>query len=231
MPPHRSENQHGRSQYQLARTAVPRSWTIGTKKRYAPAVSNWKGIPTTNPLRTLVDIAGEVAPSVFDDALDRGIAMKLVTAEGVAAEAGRLSRQGRSGPAQLQTALVRRGHVDAPHPSVLESKLLRLFASHGLRVLATEVVVEDGRYRIDTQVGPKVFVEVDGYAYHASPEQKDRDDTRRNALRLKGLTVLVYGWRAVVDRGLQVVNEVMAALEQERLALAPRAGGRHRPLD
>ncbi len=37
MPPHRSENQHGQSQYQLTRTAVPRTWTTGTKNRYAPS--------------------------------------------------------------------------------------------------------------------------------------------------------------------------------------------------
>ena len=40
-----------------------------------------------------------------------------------------------------------------------------------------------------------MFVEVDGYAYHWSPEQKRYDDARRNKLWLRGFTVLVYDWQ------------------------------------
>lgn len=175
------------------------------------SISHWQGIPTTNPLRTLVDLAGEVPAEVVDAAMDRALARGLVTVEGLVAEVERLGRRGRRGPHQLRLALVRRGFVGAPKASVLESKLLRLFAANEVDVISTEVVTADGRYRIDAQVQGDVFVEVDGYAFHWSPEQKERDEARRNALRLMGYSVLVYGWRAVTKEGHRVVQEVLYA--------------------
>jgi hypothetical protein len=179
-------------------------------------VSHWKGVPTTNPLRTLVDLAGEASGDVLDEALDRALVTRLLTLDGVVAEVARLKRRGRSGPAQLEAALARRGFAGAPPASVLEAKLLRLFAAHGVPVLGTQVVVEGGSYRLDTRVGVRVIVETDGYAFHSTPEQKERDEARRNALKLQGWTVLVYGYRAVMRQGARVCAEVLRALEQER---------------
>ena len=175
------------------------------------SISQWRGVPTTNPLRTLVDLAAEAPADIVDTAIDRALARGLVTVHGLLAEAGRLGRNGRRGPLQLRLALKRRGFIGAPKASVLESKLLRLFAANGIKVIATEVVTVDGHYRIDAEVEGDVFVEVDGYAFHWSPEQKDNDDARRNALHLAGYEILVYGWRAVTKEGRRVVREVLAA--------------------
>ncbi len=76
----------------------------------------------------------------------------------------------------------------------------------------------DGCYRIDFQLSPILFVEVDGYAYHHSPEQKAGDERRRNRLRLEGRMLLVYSWRDVVGDGARVVNEIRQALAAERAA-------------
>jgi hypothetical protein len=58
----------------------------------------------------------------------------------------------------------------------------------------------------------QLFVEVDGYAYHWSPEQKRYDDARRNRLRLLGVNVLVYDWQAVVKGPTMLVAEVRQVL-------------------
>ncbi|MHB1931258.1 MAG: PDDEXK family nuclease, partial [Acidimicrobiales bacterium] len=63
-----------------------------------------------------------------------------------------------------------------------------------------------------------LFVEVDGYAYHHSPEQKANDERRRNRLRLDGNIVLVYTWRDVVGDGARVLNEIRRALATQRAA-------------
>jgi very-short-patch-repair endonuclease len=178
-------------------------------------MSNWQGIPTTNPLRTLVDLASVAEDKELDGTIDRALASGLVTVGGLVAEAERLKRRGRSGPPQLLKALVRRGFVGQPDPSVLESLLLRTLAAYGIRVVATEVVTEDERYRLDCKVAGGVFVEVDGYAFHSSPEQKERDEARRNALRLMGYFVLVYGWRTVMQDGRRVAQEVRTAQSLE----------------
>ena len=75
-----------------------------------------------------------------------------------------------------------------------------------------EVVLKELGYRLDIQLEEQLFLEVDGYAYHWSPEQKRHDDARRNKLRLHGLTVLVYDWRAVVSEPTRLVAEVQQAL-------------------
>ena len=181
-----------------------------------------RGFPCTDVARMLVDLATELAPDELDDLVDRSLALRLVTLDQIAAEITGLQAGGRRGPAVLRAALQRRGFAGSVAPSVLESRFLRLLASAGINPLATEVRVgPHGRYRLDTQLAPRVFAEVDGFAYHASPEAKADDERRRNRLRLEGWTLLVYTWRDVVDDGVRVVTEIRRALVG--------AAGRDRP--
>jgi very-short-patch-repair endonuclease len=176
------------------------------------SVSYRQGIPTTNPLRTLVDLAGSAEPALLDEGIDAVLAVRLVTVEGLLAEAARLARHGRSGPKQLTERLEKRGFAGAPAPSVLESRALRLLAASKVKVEKCEVVVEGTGYRLDIQLEGSLFVELDGYAYHCSPEQKRYDDARRNKLRLMGLEILVYDWQTVAKHGRQMVEEIRGAL-------------------
>jgi Transcriptional regulator, AbiEi antitoxin len=50
---------------------------------FPPCISNWHGVPTTNPLRSLVDLAAVASPESLDEALDVALATRLVTAEGL----------------------------------------------------------------------------------------------------------------------------------------------------
>ena len=189
-------------------------WAEVHRPKDAPqGVISRSGIPCTTVQRTLVDLAGVLTSGGFDVALDRALASKLVTVPALMSELECLARPGRCGVGPLRAALRRRGYVGAPNPSVLESRTLRLLKMSGLRPLATEVRVGDGgRYRIDILVAPRLVVEVDGFAYHHSPEQKSQDERRRNRLRLEGFFVLVYGWRDVTQDGQRVTAEIRAAI-------------------
>jgi very-short-patch-repair endonuclease len=181
-------------------------------------------VPTTNPLRTLVDLAAVFDADVLDEAVDAALATRLVTVEALLAEAERLRHPGRRGPAQLIDRLDTRRFTGAPAPSVLESRTLRVLAGANIKVDKCEVVVREGRYRLDLQVGPQLFVEVDGFAYHWGPEQKHHDDMRRNELRLDGFEILVYDWTAVTNEPRRVVKEVRTALRARARARAkPKA--------
>jgi hypothetical protein len=175
-------------------------------------ILTWRGVPTTNPLRSLVDMAADAPSALLDDAVDAAISTRLVSVEALLAEAARLKRSGRSGPAELTRCLKRRGFVGGLSSSVLESRALRLLARAGIKVVACEVAADDHRYRLDIELEGRVFVELDGYAYHWSPEQKRHDDARRNRLRLLGFEVLVYDWQSVVNERRRVVTEVRKAL-------------------
>jgi very-short-patch-repair endonuclease len=74
----------------------------------------------------------------------------------------------------------------------------------------------DGSYRVDVRLSENVYVEVDGYAYHSSPQQKRYDERRRNQLRLGGKHLLVYTWWDVVHDGGRVVAELREALQRYR---------------
>jgi very-short-patch-repair endonuclease len=181
---------------------------------HAARLITWRGLPCTNPLRTLVDVAGVTSAPVLDEAVDRALASKLVTVAGLVAEAGRLGHQGRRGVGRLRQALLRRGLVGAPHPSVLESRLLRLLARNGIHPAGVEVRVDgqDGRYRLDVVLSAKVAMEVDGYRYHAGPEVMGRDLQRHNDLSLQGWVVLRFTWVDVLRDGDRVVARVRDAL-------------------
>jgi very-short-patch-repair endonuclease len=185
------------------------------------SISNWSGVPTTNPLRTLVDLAAVSGSEMLDEAIDAALAKRLATVDALMAEAARLRRAGRRGPAQLIDRLDARSFAGAPSPSVLESRTLRLLAGANIKVDNCEVVVDEGRYRLDIQVGARLFVEVDGFAYHWGPEQKHHDDRRRNRLRLCGFEILVYDWRAIANEPRRVVKEVRGALRARKRARRP----------
>ena len=182
----------------------------------AARIVTWRGIPSTNPLRTLVDLAGVTTGRQLDDAVDRALAARLVTVEGLLAEAGRLARPGRRGVGRLRDALGRRGLIGAPHPSVLESRLLRLLARGGVTVAGVEVRVdgEDGRYRLDVVLSSRVALEVDGYRYHAGADVMERDLHRHNDLGLQGWVVLRFTWVDVVRDGDRMLNQVRDALRR-----------------
>jgi very-short-patch-repair endonuclease len=198
-------------------------------------VSRSQNLPVTNPLRTMVDLAGVGSPAVLAGVVDAALASKLVTVPGLLAEVQRLSRPGRPGLGALRRQLGDRGFVGAPAPSVLESKMQRIVRSvhqPGMSTARVEVRAgPDGEYRLDIAWSPILFaVEVDGYAWHATPEQKERDEARRNKLQQAGWTILVYSWRRVVNEPGRLRREIAASYREcERAAAAGRPGIRGGP--
>jgi hypothetical protein len=176
-------------------------------------ISIHRGIPTTNPLRTLVDLAGVVASDVVDGAVDRAIARKLVTVEGIRAELDRVGKRGRKGAGAMRAALSRRGLKEGPHPSVLEARFHRLLRAGGIVPVSVEVIDgPNGEYRIDCLLDPNVAVEVDGHIHHSTPEQKAYDERRRADIRMEGKFLLVYVWRDIHLDGRRVLAECRQAL-------------------
>jgi hypothetical protein len=174
-----------------------------------------RGIPCTDPLRTLVDLAAVAHPATTSGAVDRALASGLVSGQGLAAEIGRRSGRGRRGIRPLRTMLTQRGFVGAPDASVLERETLQLLQRWGIPVLGREVSAgPDDRYRLDFLLTPPVAMEVDGYSYHWSPEAKARDEGRRNRLRIEGTFLLVYTstWVDVRSDQRRMRDEISTAL-------------------
>lgn len=181
------------------------------------------GIRTTDTLTVLSDLAGVIPSTRLESIVDRAIATRLASVAAIEAHLERVRAPGRRGPSELSRLIESRGLRGGPAPSVLEAEALRLFERWSVPVLAREVwAVSGGRYRIDFLIVDGFAVEVDGFAYHWSPEAKARDESRRNQLRIGGLFILVYTWRDIRYEGGRVAREILGVL-QSRLANAPSA--------
>jgi AbiEi antitoxin C-terminal domain len=180
-------------------------------------VSFRSGIPCTNPLRTLVDLAATADHQTVVSAVDQGLSTRLVSGKAIEAELERRTARGRRGARPLRQILTGRGVIGAPTASVLEREVRTLLDEWGIPVTASEVKAgPDDRYRLDYMLLPPVAMEVDGYTHHWSPEAKAADEARRNQLRLGGLFLLVYTWIDIRAEPRRMYREITTALSAHK---------------
>jgi very-short-patch-repair endonuclease len=172
-----------------------------------------RGIPTTNPLRVLVDL-GQVAPSAVTAALEHYLAEGLVDHRSVRAALVRHARPGRHGISALRAALDVATIDDVPADSDLERAMARLLAVHGLppaqfhaRILGFEV---------DFAIVPeRVVLECDGWTSHGLDRvQFERDRRRDAALAAAGWIVLRFTWTQITHRPAWVAEAIRRTLLQ-----------------
>ena len=173
-----------------------------------------RGVPSTDPLRTVVDLAARGDEALVVGALDRGIANGLYTASAVGAELQRRSGKGVPGVALLRGVLGRRLDAEGERTSALESAMDRLLVRLGLLMPVRQYRVPGTRYRLDYAWPTfRLTVEIDGYADHAGLDAFRYDRERQNALVLAGWTVLRFTWADVRDRPEWVAVQIERALE------------------
>ena len=63
-------------------------------------------------------------------------------------------------------------------------------------------------------VGQQVAIEIDGWAWHHSPDRFQRDRTKQRALALAGWTVLRFTWFDLTEHPARVISDVRQALLQ-----------------
>jgi very-short-patch-repair endonuclease len=150
------------------------------------------GIPTTTPVRTLIDSAGRVHRPVFEDVLDTALVQRLVTFDRLRTRAEELWAPRRNGCAIVLALLDERGAEVTHARNVWEAKVLRIVhrlglpppkVNHRLRI--------GGRVRYLDLAWPdvKVAVEFDGFVPHSTRRVFDDDRARQNDLVANGWTV------------------------------------------
>jgi very-short-patch-repair endonuclease len=174
-----------------------------------------RGIPVTNPLRTLVDL-GAVAPAwVVQDALERAVVARLVTVAAVEQARAELAGRGRSGAGVLRRILDDRALGSRPPDSVLEARLASVLRRAQVPEPVFQHEVRHGRRfiaRVDFAYPDlRLAIEVDGLDAHGSATALQRDLSRQNALVGAGWTVLRFTWHDAIRRPEAVVEAVRAA--------------------
>ncbi len=153
-------------------------------------------------LRSVVSCADEeTAVAVLDTAL----AARSVTVVGL-----RRMFEQCSGRAQAVAASARPGS-----DSGVESILRQRLTARGHHV--EQQVAVPGVGRIDARVDGLLYVEIDGFAYHADKESFERDRTRDTGLALLGARRLRFPARDVLGDADAVVATIEAVLAWEEI--------------
>lgn len=158
---------------------------------------------TALPL-TVLEAAISLGPegsALLDGALQRRVRFPAV----YRAHSRNLGRQGSAAAGRLLTVSADRA---ASHAERLLVKLLR-----GAGITGWEQNHPVLGYLIDLAFpAHRVAVEVDGWAWHMTPDRFIRDRQRQNAVVNLGWTVLRFTWHDLVGRPARVVDDIRAAL-------------------
>lgn len=172
-------------------------------------VTRLQGIPLTTPARTLLDLAAAVPERFLERALAEALARRVTTLAGLATLVGR--HGGMRGVARLRCL------VEAGRPALTRSEAEAAF----LELMRRAKIPEPGTnvrvagHEVDFVWRPeRLIVEVDGYAFHSSPQAFQRDRTRDADLAAAGFRVIRVTWQ-------QLTREREAVIARTARALGP----------
>jgi very-short-patch-repair endonuclease len=179
-------------------------------------VTTRRGLPVTNPLRTMIDLCGVVDQEVAQEALDAGIGMRLFSIAAVDRMRRRLAKPGRTGTGRAKELLESQVILDDERTR-LEAMMARLWRTHALPAYVFQHVVRDvsGRFvaRPDFSIPElKIAFEVKGWRTHSTPQQVDADDRRTHKLLANGWIVMQFSWWRVKHEPAAVAAEIRAVL-------------------
>jgi very-short-patch-repair endonuclease len=161
--------------------------------RRPPPIVAVDGLPVTDPLRTLIDLAPTLHPGELERACAEALVRGLVTAS------------------ELTAARIIDTDRAAPTRSRLERQMLGLIRRAGLpRPLVNHTI---GPYEIDfVWQKERVLVETDGWDTHGNRFAFESDRAQDADLVAQGYVVLRFTWRQVFDEPILVATRVAQAL-------------------
>jgi very-short-patch-repair endonuclease len=189
------------------------------------------GVLLTDRARTVFDCLRVLPEPDAVELLDRALQASWITPETLAARVHRFA--GRHGAKRL----ARLSHLAGSGArSAAERVAVALLRARGLAGWRANVEIHDEHGLIG--IGDIVFdaarlvVELDGQAYHATPDQFQRDRQRQNRLVTAGWTVLRFTWQDLTRRPDQVAATIRAVIgptrSPSRVWKRSAAAARHR---
>jgi very-short-patch-repair endonuclease len=161
-----------------------------------------RGLRVTALPLTVVEAAvrNRGGAKLMDSALQRDVELRELWA-------AHLRNKGRYGsPA---SRLLQQAASDGAH-SAAERLLVKLLRDAGITGWHTNYPV--GGYKVDVGFpGPKVAVEVDGFAFHSGPVEFQIDRERQNNIALLGWQVLRFTWLDLTEHPQRVLAVVRSA--------------------
>jgi hypothetical protein len=165
------------------------------------------GFPVTCPSRTWVDLGRTATPEVLESALATGLQRQLITlpqVDGVLAVAHH-----RAGTQLVRQVLAR---FEPEWESVLSAAFGRLVLAAGIDLVPGWVVRDEVGEPLAVldfaDVARRLAFEVDGWAYHGSKGQQQRDKQRDRMLLARGWVTVRFTTDDILRRPEAVLAEV-----------------------
>jgi very-short-patch-repair endonuclease len=178
-------------------------------------VTTERGIPVTNPARTLFDLAAVVSPQQLRHALNEAEIRRLSSPLPLDALIARHPR--RKGTTTLNSALAdQRQTGEAITKSAFEQAFLDFLDAHALPRPKTNHPL--GPYHPDALwPNERLIVELDSYAVHTTRQAFENDRIRDRDLQANGYRVLRITWRQLTTN-----PDALAAELHSHLTAGPR---------
>jgi very-short-patch-repair endonuclease len=164
------------------------------------------GLVTSRP-RTIVDCLRVLPERAGLDLLERALQKRWIHPDELTGYVRRLA--GRRGAPRLARHI---GTVSAGTRSAAERRLLALLNKAGIRSWRANVEIYDGQGLIGVVdlafEEAKVFIEVDGWAFHSTPDRFQHDRARQNRLVAAGWVPLRFTWRDLTERPGYVIRTI-----------------------
>jgi very-short-patch-repair endonuclease len=165
------------------------------------------GIPTTAPVRTLIDVAIGLDAEELLTAFESARRMGLLTSTQVTQLLHRLSH--RPGAAAVRRMLAQ--IESRPLGSRLEVRLARLLGESSLPPSIAQYRVAN--YRVDwAWPGHRVAIEADGFRHHGQHLEWKRDRRRIAAIEALGWRIVHVTWDDVTKKSTQTLDRIALAL-------------------
>ncbi|MBF6620627.1 MAG: DUF559 domain-containing protein [Patulibacter sp.] len=189
-----------------------------------PGSWRWhRRVPVTSPARTVIDLAASTSSDELEAIVDRGRIAGLLRNGDLRRElAGAGGRRGVAAVRELLDGEQTPGFSR----SEAERLALRMISSAQLPPPSGRNARTNGRELDLTWTRQRVVLEVDGRAFHSTPQRFEDDRAKDGALHAAGYRVLRVTWRMLTKQPSVVVARLAAvlALGDRELAIAERLG-------
>jgi hypothetical protein len=175
-----------------------------------------RGLPVTNPERTIYDLAAVLSERRLDWILDRAMSAGSVDLDRLAELFTSLARRGKPGTARLRRLLETRDKEWIPPDSALENRLLRLIEEAELPMPTRQFHAPwlgPTNGRVDfAYPEQRLVIEGDSRRWHLLMKSFDVDRQRDNQAQLAGWRILRFTWDDIIARPEMVADAIRSAL-------------------
>jgi len=174
------------------------------------------GIPTTTPVRTIVDLGATASVRYVEHCLDTALRLHMFDLAGVERFIARVARSGRNGIGTIRPLVEERVEWSTLTESPLEDLFRRLMSKSSLPMPVEQHHVFNGQREVCradfAYPDDMIIIELDSERWHMDPYTFQRDRLKQNELQALGWTVYRFTWHQLQDDPATVLSTIATAL-------------------